>query len=82
MTFKVTYTLTDGSTGVGNVTGPRDATEADCERIVKHVASTYEIVPESVQVSSIPERKSHGFLHPLQHKLEDGRFATVTNWYF
>jgi len=82
-TFRVEYKLDNGKEGPAAVfVGPKGATVEKCERIARLVASNYSIDPETFVIEEIPERLSHGFIHPLQSELPDGRIATVTNWYF
>jgi len=81
-TFKVTYKTTDDKPGRGTICGPKGKTVEDCVKIVKLAASQYSILPDTVVAVQVPERTSHGFLHPLQALTPDGRVATITRWYF
>lgn len=79
--FKVSYKLTNGERGSGAFTGPEGATVEKCLRVAKFCAPSHGIDPNSITVESIPERTSKGFLHPLHHRLPDGRMATMEGWY-
>ena len=79
--FKVTYLLTDGSSGKGTVIGPKGSSIEECKKVLNWAASNYEVKPDSYQIEVIPERMSKGFIHPLYALLPDGREALVTDWY-
>ena len=82
-TFRVNYKNDDGVSGPTAIfCGPKGKTVEDCEKIARLAASKYEIDPESFVIEEIPERVSHGFLHPIQALTPEGRTATITNWYF
>ena len=80
--FKTTYKLTDGKVSKGNITGPPEATEEACLRVLKLAASNYQIDPESIAVETQPERLCKGFLHQLEALTPEGRTARVTGWYY
>lgn len=83
MVFKVIFRYSDtGESDQRHIVGPDDATIADCERVLRLVATAYSLDPDYLDIRVVPERPSRGFLHPLYSELPDGRRALVTGWYF
>jgi hypothetical protein len=86
--FRVAYKLNDGKEGPTAVfVGPKEATVENCESAARLAASNYGIDPETLVIEEIPHQTNqlllcHGFIHPLQGELPDGRLATITGWYF